>query len=272
MTESLLSVVNTLDTYYTVLVAELEQIDADMDVIHTFIKRYWEASLHKLTRTKRQKENMLRDVKLQIELFNIHLESGRELCNRLERVHPIIVRPREEDLNEEQTTTQGGKKSSGQNLPRKILSDGSVQIGNNIREISIASSILAYSNGIEMTGGDSDSDLENSGGKKQRVNVPLASITARQNPLTAVQPAKGNNLNSSNNTTPGSTTGPPELNTSNVSAILGSAQPLASKDLGLNNRKKKKKIQPPLKKDIFKEGSFTPTTASSSETDDDFGL
>lgn len=211
----------------------------------------------------------LRDVKLQIELFNIHLESGRELCNRLERVHPIIVRPREEDLNEEQPT-QGGKKS-GQNLPRKLLSDGSVQIGNNIREISIASSILAYSNGIEMTGGDSDSDLENSGGKKQRVNIPLASLTARQNPLGAVPPAKGANLNSSNNTTPGSTTGPPELNTSNVSAILGSAaQTLTSKDLGA--RKKKKKIQPPLKKDIFKEGTFTPTTASSSETDDDFGL
>ncbi|KAL9644427.1 hypothetical protein ABK040_013655 [Willaertia magna] len=153
MTESIVQVVNTLDTYYTVLTAEIIQIDQDMNGIYLFMKRYgnryWESSIKKLVKLKKEKENLLRDVRLQMELFNIHLESGRELCRRLEKIQPLIIKPfDEQDVVSSQQQYLNGNDLALNNSQQQINStlDGTILTKDfNTRTITVVSSILANS-------------------------------------------------------------------------------------------------------------------------------
>lgn len=99
MKESILVVITKLETYWAVIEAEIACIDKDIDNCHSFQKRYgqyWESSLDKLNKLKKEKEAWLKDIKLQMELFHMHLESGRELCKKLELIQPLI--PQKEEL------------------------------------------------------------------------------------------------------------------------------------------------------------------------------
>ncbi|KAG2379131.1 hypothetical protein C9374_007769 [Naegleria lovaniensis] len=290
MTESLLTVVNTLDTYFTVMSAELEQINLDIDLIHTFIKRYgnryWEASLQKLNRIKKQKENILRDVKLQIELFNIHVESGRELCNRLERINPIIVRPKDEDLMDDQLKQASGKNMSDAarkvdfQPQRKFLRDGSVLINDNVREIGIASSILAYSNSIDVSSGDEDV------GPKRRVNVPLASVitpsTQRSvNNNKSSLSSNGGALGASVLNTPMSLNNisPAEIPSSSTATAVHTSG-TGTTFHGKTKKKKKKAQQPPAQtskklsegEQVLRKDTILTDTSSSTDEEDTFDM
>jgi hypothetical protein len=98
--ESIISIITKLDTYWTVVEAELTCIQKDIENCFAFQKRYgmyWDSSLGKLNRLKREKEATLRDIKLQMELFHLHIESGRDLCKKLEMIQPLIPHHSEEE-------------------------------------------------------------------------------------------------------------------------------------------------------------------------------
>ena len=93
MKQSILSVLSKLDTYWTVIEAELNCVLADIEHCYTFQQRYgiyWEECLSKLNKIKREKEASLRDIRLQMELFHLHIESGRVLVSKLEALQPLV--------------------------------------------------------------------------------------------------------------------------------------------------------------------------------------
>lgn len=119
----ILSVVSTLDSFWLVLEREISEIDKDISNCKYLNKKYeenhWENTIQVLKRTKKDKEvwftnflffcifhlpwdcflslrrhvaihqSQLRNIKLQMELFNLHLESGRELCRKLVSKQPL---------------------------------------------------------------------------------------------------------------------------------------------------------------------------------------
>jgi hypothetical protein len=93
MKQSILTVLAKLDTYWTVIEAELSYVLADIDHVNAFQQRYglyWEDCLTKLNKIKREKEALLRDIRLQMELFHLHVESGRVLVSKLETLQPLV--------------------------------------------------------------------------------------------------------------------------------------------------------------------------------------
>ncbi|KAF0973414.1 hypothetical protein FDP41_008118 [Naegleria fowleri] len=195
------------------MTAELEQINLDIDLIHTFIKRYgnryWEASLQKLNRIKKQKENIDDD------LIDDQLKqaSGKGTTTSLDSNRKVDFQ------------TQ-----------RKFLRDGSVLINDNVREIGIASSILAYSNSIDVSSGDEDD------GPKRRVNVPLAAVVTpstqrSMNNRSSLSTTNGGGGASVLNTTPMNNVSPAEI----PSSITTSAN--VNTTFNGKTRKKKKRAQ-----------------------------
>ena len=44
---------------------------------------FWNRSLTQLKKVRTQKENLLKEIKFQMELFNLHIQQGRDLCTKL---------------------------------------------------------------------------------------------------------------------------------------------------------------------------------------------
>ena len=46
-----------------------------------------------LKKLRTQKENLLKEIKFQMELFNLHIQQGRDLCSKLSSVASLIKTP-----------------------------------------------------------------------------------------------------------------------------------------------------------------------------------
>ena len=82
----LTSVVGTLESHWVVLDAELAEIKKDITSLRSLTRKYgeyWNRSLGTLKKLRVQKENLLKEIKFQMELFNLHIQQGRDLCYKL---------------------------------------------------------------------------------------------------------------------------------------------------------------------------------------------
>ena len=82
----LTSVVGTLESHWVVLDAELAEIKKDIASLRSLTRKYgeyWNRSLGTLKKLRVQKENLLKEIKFQMELFNLHIQQGRDLCYKL---------------------------------------------------------------------------------------------------------------------------------------------------------------------------------------------
>ena len=93
----LVDVVKTLEAHWVVIDAELHEIKKDVNQLRAFSKKYgnaWTASLAHLKRLASQKEALLKEIKFQMELFNLHIQQGRALCGKLDSLSsPIKSNP-----------------------------------------------------------------------------------------------------------------------------------------------------------------------------------
>ena len=53
----------------------------------------WKASLAQLKKQRVHKETLLKEIKFQMELFNLHIQQGRDLCSKLSSVASVIKTP-----------------------------------------------------------------------------------------------------------------------------------------------------------------------------------
>lgn len=143
----IIQVITTLDTHWTVIHAEILEIEKDLDHCYQFQRRYgsqfWQKSVVSLLKLKSEKESavsvaikighsfstpthishkscfnittthpsydqrQLRDIKLQMELFHLHVESGRDLCRKLERTQPMHRASTRDTLNNKMDPNNG---------------------------------------------------------------------------------------------------------------------------------------------------------------------
>ena len=92
----LTSVVGTLESHWVVLDAELAEIKKDIASLRSLTRKYgeyWNRSLGTLKKLRVQKENLLKEIKFQMELFNLHIQQGRDLCSKLSSVASVIKTP-----------------------------------------------------------------------------------------------------------------------------------------------------------------------------------
>eukprot|EP00908_Phaeocystis_cordata_P023875 Transcript_633.p1 GENE.Transcript_633~~Transcript_633.p1 ORF type:complete len:134 (+),score=51.69 Transcript_633:80-481(+) len=85
----LVGIVSTLESHWVVLDAELSEIRKDYAALRTLTRKYgefWNRSLTQLKKVRTQKENLLKEIKFQMELFNLHIQQGRDLCTKLSHV------------------------------------------------------------------------------------------------------------------------------------------------------------------------------------------
>ena len=76
----LTSVVGTLESHWVVLDAELAEIKKDIASLRSLTRKYgeyWNRSLGTLKKLRVQKENLLKEIKFQMELFNLHIQQAR---------------------------------------------------------------------------------------------------------------------------------------------------------------------------------------------------
>tara|TARA_B100000795_G_scaffold213730_1_gene167393 strand:+ start:2346 stop:2750 length:405 start_codon:yes stop_codon:yes gene_type:complete len=82
----LVGIVSTLESHWVVLDAELSEIRKDFGALRTLTRKhgeFWNRPLAQLKKARTQKENLLKEIKFQMELFNLHIQQGRDLCSKL---------------------------------------------------------------------------------------------------------------------------------------------------------------------------------------------
>ena len=82
----LTGVVSTLESHWVVLDAELSEIRKDFASLRTLTRKhgdFWSRPMAQLKKVRTQKENLLKEIKFQMELFNLHIQQGRDLCYKL---------------------------------------------------------------------------------------------------------------------------------------------------------------------------------------------
>uniref|UniRef100_A0A7S3RH43 Uncharacterized protein n=1 Tax=Strombidinopsis acuminata TaxID=141414 RepID=A0A7S3RH43_9SPIT len=87
------AVVSTLESHWVVLEAELAEIKKDYVTMRSFTRKYgeyWSRSLATLRKLRVEKENLLKEIKFQMELFNLHIQQGRDLCYKLSQMASTI--------------------------------------------------------------------------------------------------------------------------------------------------------------------------------------
>jgi hypothetical protein len=97
----------TLEAHYVVLEAELDELNRDIRLLRDYAKRYasdrlWDEPIAQLKKIRAQKEALLKSIKFQMDLFNLHINQGRDLCAKLARVSSTI-RPQAAQAFESQT-------------------------------------------------------------------------------------------------------------------------------------------------------------------------
>ncbi|KAL1514578.1 hypothetical protein AB1Y20_003672 [Prymnesium parvum] len=92
----LTGVISTLESHWVVLDAELAEIKKDFGTLRALTRKhgeFWNRSMAKLKKLRTQKETLLQEVKFQMELFNLHLNQGRDLCAKLSTCASLIKTP-----------------------------------------------------------------------------------------------------------------------------------------------------------------------------------
>ena len=92
----LTGVVSTLESHWVVLDAELSEIRKDFASLRTLTRKhgdFWSRPMAQLKKVRTQKENLLKEIKFQMELFNLHIQQGRDLCSKLSSVASVIKTP-----------------------------------------------------------------------------------------------------------------------------------------------------------------------------------
>ena len=124
-TVDLTGVVSTLESHWVVLDAELSEIRKDFAVLRALTRKhgeFWMRPMAQLKKLRTQKENLLKEcvrrphdalertsavraqnadgfscvgrrIKFQMELFNLHIQQGRDLCAKLASVASVIKTP-----------------------------------------------------------------------------------------------------------------------------------------------------------------------------------
>ena len=127
-TVDLTGVVSTLESHWVVLDAELSEIRKDFAVLRALTRKhgeFWMRPMAQLKKLRTQKENLLKEcvrrprdalgrrqlcarntltgsrapprlgrrIKFQMELFNLHIQQGRDLCTKLASVASVIKTP-----------------------------------------------------------------------------------------------------------------------------------------------------------------------------------
>eukprot|EP00656_Telonema_subtile_P004856 TRINITY_DN12217_c0_g2_i1.p1 TRINITY_DN12217_c0_g2~~TRINITY_DN12217_c0_g2_i1.p1 ORF type:complete len:190 (+),score=46.68 TRINITY_DN12217_c0_g2_i1:33-572(+) len=104
----LLSVVTTLEAHKAVYEAEIEEIEKDLRELLRMTELYgnfWEKPIYSLKRLGANRRNLIKDVNIQMELFNLHLNKGRELCRKLARM-PVRVVQQQDGLTPSELTIE----------------------------------------------------------------------------------------------------------------------------------------------------------------------
>ena len=92
----LTGVVSTLESHWVVLDAELSEIKKDFATLRALTRKhgdFWSRPMAQLKKLRTQKENLLKEIKFQMELFNLHIQQGRDLCSKLSSVASLIKTP-----------------------------------------------------------------------------------------------------------------------------------------------------------------------------------
>ena len=92
----LTGVVSTLESHWVVLDAELSEIRKDFATLRALTRKhgdFWSRPMAQLKKVRTQKENLLKEIKFQMELFNLHIQQGRDLCSKLSSVASVIKTP-----------------------------------------------------------------------------------------------------------------------------------------------------------------------------------
>jgi len=92
----LTGVVSTLESHWVVLDAELSEIRKDFATLRSLTRKhgeFWTRPMAQLKKLRTQKENLLKEIKFQMELFNLHIQQGRDLCTKLSSVASVIKTP-----------------------------------------------------------------------------------------------------------------------------------------------------------------------------------
>ena len=75
----LTGVISTLESHWVVLDAELSEIRKDFATLRALTRKhgdFWSRSMAQLKKLRTQKENLLKEIKFQMELFNLHIQQG----------------------------------------------------------------------------------------------------------------------------------------------------------------------------------------------------
>ena len=92
----LTGVISTLESHWVVLDAEISEIRKDFATLRALTRKhgdFWSRSMAQLKKLRTQKENLLKEIKFQMELFNLHIQQGRDLCSKLSAVASVIKTP-----------------------------------------------------------------------------------------------------------------------------------------------------------------------------------
>lgn len=92
----LTGVISTLESHWVVLDAELSEIRKDFAILKALTRKhgdFWSRPIAQLKKLRTQKENQLKEIKFQMELFNLHIQQGRDLCSKLASVASVIKTP-----------------------------------------------------------------------------------------------------------------------------------------------------------------------------------
>ena len=92
----LTGVISTLESHWVVLDAELSEIRKDFATLRALTRKhgdFWSRPMAQLKKLRTQKENLLKEIKFQMELFNLHIQQGRDLCSKLSSVASVIKTP-----------------------------------------------------------------------------------------------------------------------------------------------------------------------------------
>jgi hypothetical protein len=92
----LTGVISTLESHWVVLDAELSEIRKDFATLRALTRKhgdFWTRPMAQLKKLRTQKENLLKEIKFQMELFNLHIQQGRDLCSKLSSVASVIKTP-----------------------------------------------------------------------------------------------------------------------------------------------------------------------------------
>ena len=92
----LTGVISTLESHWVVLDAELSEIRKDFAILKALTRKhgdFWSRPIAQLKKLRTLKENQLKEIKFQMELFNLHIQQGRDLCSKLASVASVIKTP-----------------------------------------------------------------------------------------------------------------------------------------------------------------------------------